>query len=67
MDGDLEDELSLTSAAERVKMIVEHFGIDYVTLLTSFGVQSGVMLSLGKSISYVKYAHIMYIGSDNSN
>ena len=48
VDGDLEYELSLTSAAERVKMVVEHFGMNSVTLLTSFGVQSGVMLSLGK-------------------
>lgn len=34
------------SAVDRVRMIVDRFGADSVTVLTSFGVQSGIMLSL---------------------
>lgn len=48
VDGSLEfeSELSAASAIDRVRMIIDEFGADSVTLLTSFGVQSGVMLSL---------------------
>lgn len=44
-DEFLEYELSIASACDRVRMLVDQFGADSVTLLTSFGVQSGVMLS----------------------
>ena len=43
----LEYQLSIANALQRVSMVVDHFGPEHVTLLTSFGVQSGVMLSLG--------------------
>lgn len=45
---DLEYRLShAMNAVDRVRMIVDHFGAEAVTVLTSFGVQSGIMLSLG--------------------
>ncbi len=43
----LEYQLSTANALDRVSMVVDHFGAEHVTLLTSFGVQSGIMLSLG--------------------
>jgi len=43
---DLEYQLSLSRAVDRVKIMVDHFGADSVTVLTSFGVQSGIMLAL---------------------
>lgn len=43
---DFEDHLSYMNLIDRVRTIVNHFGADSVTLLTSFGVQSGVMLAL---------------------
>lgn len=45
-DEDLEYQLSVANAVDRVRMIVDNFGDDSVTVLTSFGVQSGVMLAL---------------------
>ena len=39
--------LECASAVDRVRMTVDRFGSDSVVLLTSFGVQSGVMLSIG--------------------
>lgn len=45
-DEFLEYQLSIASACDRVRMIVDQFGADSVTLLTSFGVQSGIMLSI---------------------
>jgi len=38
--------LECASAVDRVRMTVDRFGSDSVVLLTSFGVQSGVMLSI---------------------
>ena len=46
-DEFLEYQLSIASAYDRVRIIVDQYGTDSVTLLTSFGVQSGVMLSIG--------------------
>ena len=46
---DLEYLLSnATSGVGRVRLLVDQFGADSVTVLTSFGVQSGIMLSIGK-------------------
>lgn len=45
-NDDLEYQLSSACAVDRVRMIINHFGADSVTLLTSFGVQSGAMLAL---------------------
>ena len=45
---DFEYELSEASAVDRVQKIVNAFGSESVTVLTSFGVQSGVMLALGE-------------------
>lgn len=45
-DEFLEYQLSIASAYDRVRIIVDQYGTDSVTLLTSFGVQSGVMLSI---------------------
>ena len=47
-DDLLECQLSTSAALDRVEIIFDHFGSDSVTLLTSFGVQSGVMLALGR-------------------
>ena len=63
---DLEYQLAASSAVDRVEMVVDIFGVDSVTLLTSFGVQSGVMLALGRfhhsslhHISQVELGHIL--------
>lgn len=45
--NELEWKLATASAVDRVRMVIDHFGTESVTLLTSFGVQSGVMLALG--------------------
>lgn len=52
---DFEYELIDSGAADRVRKIVDNFGSQSVTVLTSFGVQSGVMLALGK------FAHTSFI------
>ena len=52
--SELEWKLATASAVDRVRMVIDHFGTESVTLLTSFGVQSGVMLALGM---YIKYVH----------
>ena len=44
---ELEWKLATASAVDRVRIVIDHFGSESVTLLTSFGVQSGVMLALG--------------------
>jgi len=49
-DEDLKNQLSVANAVDRVRIIVDNFGDDSVTVLTSFGVQSGVMLALGESL-----------------
>jgi phosphoadenosine phosphosulfate reductase len=43
---DFDYELSGLNAVNRIRKIVDKFGTESVTVLTSFGVQSGVMLSL---------------------
>ena len=53
----LERQLLASSAVDRVRMIVDHFGAGSVTVLTSFGVQSGIMLSLGM-YARTRYVHI---------
>eukprot|EP00584_Thalassiosira_punctigera_P003461 CAMPEP_0172528510 /NCGR_PEP_ID=MMETSP1067-20121228/2882_1 /TAXON_ID=265564 ORGANISM="Thalassiosira punctigera, Strain Tpunct2005C2" /NCGR_SAMPLE_ID=MMETSP1067 /ASSEMBLY_ACC=CAM_ASM_000444 /LENGTH=338 /DNA_ID=CAMNT_0013312431 /DNA_START=325 /DNA_END=1341 /DNA_ORIENTATION=+ len=49
LDSNLELEYLLSttkSAVDRIRLVVDHFGHESVTVLTSFGVQSGIMLSL---------------------
>jgi len=45
-NDELEYQLSVSTAVDRVKTIINHYGVESVTLLTSFGVQSGAMLAL---------------------
>ena len=52
--SELEWKLATASAVDRVRMVIDHFATESVTLFTSFGVQSGVMLGLGM---YIKYVH----------
>ena len=47
MNNIYEEKLSNSTAVDRVRMIADRYGgSDSVTVLTSFGVQSGVMLAL---------------------
>ena len=45
MNNNYEQKLSNSTAVDRVRMITEQYGPEAVTVLTSFGVQSGVMLA----------------------
>lgn len=58
---DLEYRLRAASAVDRVRMVVDRFGSDAVTVLTSFGVQSGVMLALVAEAC--PEARVMYINT----
>ena len=56
----LDWQLSGASAVDRVRMIIDHIGADSVVLLTSFGVQSGVLLTIGASIYYAVHLTLCF-------
>ena len=58
--NELEWKLATASAVDRVRMVIDHFGSESVTLLTSFGVQSGVMLALGMYYYVHRYLERIY-------